>query len=382
LNLGLEEKVRQRTEELRLAHEKVVTANERLELHNRFIRSTFGRYVSDEVVSSLLESPTGLNLGGERRKVTILMSDLRGFTSLAEQLAPEQVLTIVNRYLGTMVDVILHYQGTINEFIGDAILVLFGAPFSREDDAQRAVGCAVAMQLAMTAVNAQNARDGLPAVEMGIGIHTGEVVIGNIGSHRRMKYGVVGSPANLASRVESYTVGGQILISEAMRQEVGPILRIGQRIEVEAKGIGQALSLYDVRGIGGQYQLVLPGKKEKLFLLSQEIPLRYTVVEGKYLGRTVFEGSFVRLSTQGGEIRSDHALPLLSNIKIRLVDLNGEEFPGDLYGKVVDLRQQNGRTGFFVRFTSLPSDQSLLKLLRYRKFLKSQVPAEGELPRI
>ena len=177
-------------------------------------------------MTSLLASPEKLQLGGEKRQVTILMSDLRGFTSVAERLAPEQVVTIINRYLGTMVDVILQYQGTINEFIGDAILVLFGAPICLEDHAQRAVACAMAMQLAMASVNAQNRDEGLPEVEMGIGMHTGEVVVGNIGSHKRTKYGVVGSPVNLTSRIESYTIGGQVLISETTRQNVGPIPRL------------------------------------------------------------------------------------------------------------------------------------------------------------
>jgi adenylate cyclase len=199
-----------------------------LQLHNRFIRKTFGRYLTDDVVKSLLESPEGLKLGGERRKITLVMTDLRGFTSMAGRLAPEQVVTMLNRYLGTMVEVIQTYQGTIDEFIGDAIFVLFGAPIQRDDDAERAVACAMAMQLAMEKVNAQNRADDLPEVEMGIGLHTGEVVVGNIGSDRRAKYGVVGSHVNLTARIESYTVGGQVLISETTRQEIGPLVKVAE----------------------------------------------------------------------------------------------------------------------------------------------------------
>ena len=151
---------------------------EQVELRNRFIRETFGRYLTDEVVATVLESPTGLQMGGEKRKVTMLMADLRGFTSLSERLAPERVVAMLNRYLTTMVAVIKQYQGTIDEFIGDAIFVLFGAPIWQEDDAQRAVACAVQMQLAMASVNEQNREDDLPEVEMGIGINTGQVVVG------------------------------------------------------------------------------------------------------------------------------------------------------------------------------------------------------------
>lgn len=155
---------------------------EQVELRNKFIRDTFGRYLTDEVVSTVLESPTGLHMGGEKRKVTMMMTDLRGFTSLSERLPPERVVAMLNRYLTTMVAVITQYQGTIDEFIGDAIFVLFGAPVWQEDDAQRAVACAVAMQLAMASVNEENRQEDLPEVEMGIGIDTGQVVLGNIGS--------------------------------------------------------------------------------------------------------------------------------------------------------------------------------------------------------
>jgi class 3 adenylate cyclase len=366
LNRGLEEKVRQRTAELRRQHEKLKETNAQLELRNQFIRSTFGRYVSDEVVASLLESPERLQLGGERRKVTILMSDLRGFTSLAERLAPEQIVTIVNRYLGTMVDIILKYQGTINEFIGDAILVIFGAPIQRADDAERAIACAVAMQLAMTSVNAKNRREGLPEVEMGIGIHTGEVVVGNIGSRKRTKYGIVGSPVNLTSRIESYTVGGQILTSETTFREIGSILTVGNQLEITAKGIEKPLTLYDVRGIGGEHALFLPDLEEQFVSLPRAIPLRYAFVDGKHLDGTVFEGQFVTLSVKGGKIRSNYPVPPLSNLKIKLMNTNGEELPGNLYGKVIGPYEED-LPGFSVRFTSLTPDISILKLLRLGK---------------
>ena len=147
---------------LKRAIQEIQRLAEQLELRNRFIRTTFGRYLTDEVVTSLLDSPEGLKLGGEKRQVTILMADLRGFTSLSGRLGPEQVVAILNRYLGTMADIIMEYQGTIDEFIGDAIFVIFGAPLWMNDHAQRAVACAVAMQLAMATVNAQN-RDGRSA---------------------------------------------------------------------------------------------------------------------------------------------------------------------------------------------------------------------------
>ena len=340
---------------LKRAIQEIQRLAEQLELRNRFIRTTFGRYLTDEVVASLLDSPEGLRLGGERRKVTILMSDLQGFTTLAGRLAPEQVVTILNRYLGTMVDVIMQYQGTIDEFIGDAIFVIFGAPLRMDDHAQRAVACAVAMQLAMASVNAQNRCESLPEVEMGIGLNTGEVVVGNIGSHKRAKYGLVGAHVNLTARIASNTVGGQILISEATQREAGPDLTVEEQIEVEAKGIEQPITVYDVRGIGGEHNLFLPQREETFFPLREEIPLWYTMLEGKHVGGAVFTGAFVQLSAKGGEVRSEHPVSPLSDIKIRLMGATGEEIAGDLYGKIVG-KATDMRASFAVRFTSIPPE--------------------------
>jgi len=240
------EKKRMRDQEVFYLRE-LERLNQDLEARNEFIRRTFGRYTSDELVEQLLETPEGLKLGGESRRVTILMSDLRGFTPLAERLSPEQIVTLLNTYLGAMAEVIMQYEGLIDEFIGDAILAIFGAPFQREDDANRAVSCAIAMQSAMGSVNEQNRRAGLPEIAMGIAINTGEVVVGNIGSIKRAKYGVIGSQVNLTSRIESFTAGGQILISESTREAVGDAFKIDCQMSVEAKGVEKPIRIYEVR---------------------------------------------------------------------------------------------------------------------------------------
>src|SRR5512140_556139 len=192
----------------------LATKNVELARAHELVRRAFGRYVSEEVAASILQSPEGLELGGEEREITILMSDLRGFTALAARLAPHEVIEFLNLYLEAMVDVISRYDGTIDEIIGDAILVIFGAPLASNDHAAKAVACGLAMQLAMTEVNRRLAAKGAAELEMGIGIHTGRVIVGNIGSLRRTKYAAVGSNVNLAGRIESFTTGGQLLISE------------------------------------------------------------------------------------------------------------------------------------------------------------------------
>jgi PAS domain S-box-containing protein len=328
---------------------------EQVELRNKFIRETFGRYLTDEVVSTVLETPTGLQIGGEKRKVTMLMSDLRGFTSMSERLPPARVVAMLNRYLTAMVEVIKRYHGTIDEFIGDAIFVLFGAPTWQDDDAQRAVACAVAMQLAMDEVNEQNKREDLPELEMGIGIHTGQVVLGNIGSSERMKYGVVGSNVNLTSRVQSYTVGGQILISETTRQEVGRIFKPGRQMEIRAKGIEHPITLYEALGIGGKYKLLLPETTDSLVPLAREILLRYEVLESNQVRGNVSEGRLIKLSSNAAEARLETPVANLSNLKMRLLDNGGEEIPGTLYGKVLGA-VPGSSSDFSIRFTSVPPE--------------------------
>lgn len=330
-------------EVMRLAHE--------IELRNRFIRETFGRYLTDEVVDTLLDSPTGLQMGGEKRKISMLMADLRGFTSLSERLDPKWVVTILNRYLSTMVQIIMKHGGTIDEFIGDAIFVLFGAPIWKEDDAVRAVACAVEMQLAMSAVNDQNRQDGLPDVEMGIGIHTGLVVVGNIGSAQRMKYGVVGSHVNLTSRIQSYTIGGQILVSETTRREVGGILRVGKQLEVRAKGFEQPITLSEVLGIGGTHKLSLYRDRDVLTPLKQPAPFTYAVVEGDHLYGEMRPGTMTRLSSKRAELQLETTVALLTNLKLHFVGDNGAALPGALYCKV----EAGAGTDapYVVRFTSM-----------------------------
>ena len=319
-----------------------------LELRNRFIRSLFGRYLSDEVVTGLLASPEGPRLGGELRKVTLLMSDLRGFTPLTEGLAPDQVLRLLNSYLGTMADVIMTHQGTVDEFVGDAILAIFGAPLGRPDDAQRAVLCAVEMQVALLQLNRRNEAEGLPRLEMGIAIHTGEVIVGNIGSERRTKYGVVGSAVNHAGRIESFTVGGQVLISEATLREVGEGARVGARLAIDAKGTRERIVVHDLRGFG---EARVPDAPDEAVALPEPLNVLCHVVVGKRVEAEAFGGRFVELAVHGGTLLTPRRLRPLSNLKLEMRPAG--RAPVELYAKVVHVAAESSIT---VRFTSLPAD--------------------------
>ena len=328
---------------------------EKLAEMSALLKKMFGRYLSTEVMTSLIENSSALELGGEKRKVTIMMTDLRGFTALSERLAPEQVVQMLNAYFEVMVEVVLKFQGTINEIIGDALLVIFGAPQEMPDRTQRAIACAIAMQNAMAEVNEQNRAQGLPELEMGIGLNETEVIVGNIGSSKRSKYTVVGSGVNMTSRIESYSVGGQVLISESVRQEAGEVLRIDAQREVLPKGAEMPLRIYEVGGIAGSYNLALDGKDPALVSLLREIPLRYTVLGGKHIGKEGLNGLMVRLSKKSAEIQFKESIRVLSNLKMNLVDVDEELSAKDFYGKVVESARENVRTQI-VRFTSIPPE--------------------------
>jgi adenylate cyclase len=346
------------------------------------VRQTFGRYLSDEVVATLLENPEKRKLGGERRRVTILTSDLRGFTLLSETLSPEQVIQVLNLYLSCMAEVISSYRGTIDEFMGDGILVMFGAPTSRHDDAERAVACAVAMQLAMKKVNAQMQAWGLSSLEMGVGINTGEVVVGNIGSEKRAKYGIVGSQVNLAFRIESYTVGGQILISESTWQEVADIASVRRMEQVYLKGVQTPVTVYEVSGLQGKYNLSLTTEQEKLYWIREAVPLQYSILDGKHVSNTCYWGSLVKLSKKEAEIAVDPnfqtCIPSpLKNIKINFFFANDGETPQyDVYAKVLAGHPQfatDAKTParFHIRFTAKPKEIHIKLMALYQSIQKN-----------
>lgn len=343
------------------------------------IRKTFGRYLNDEVVANLLENREGLKLGGQRRNITIFTSDLRGFTATSERLPAEEVIKIINLYLGYMADVITEYHGTIDEFMGDGILVLFGAPTAREDDATRAIACAVAMQRAMEPVNQKMKEMGLPKLEMGIGINTGEVVVGNIGSEKRTKYGIVGNQVNLTYRIESYTVGGQIFISESTLKQAKPIVKIIGERQVKPKGVQQPITIYEVGGIAGDYNLYLQQQEEIFVNLSQPIMFEYAVLDGKDISDTLQIAKLIQLSQNAAEVYIDAdadkvtSIPQpLTNIKMNLlVSINDAEKSGDIYAKVLE-KPATSKNSFYIRFTNKPPEVNAYLEMTYKSI------AEGE----
>jgi class 3 adenylate cyclase len=233
----LERRVEERTAELMKSYEE-----------KAFIRETFGTYLSDEIVTELLASPEGVKLGGEMRDMTILVSDLRGFTHVTESVEASRIVKLINRYLEKMVPIIMRHGGTIDEYTGDGILVFFGAPRLLPDHSSRAVVCALEMQESMKEINKENQRLGLTQVEMGIAISCGQLVVGNIGSERRRKYGAVGSPINVAFRLVEKARPGEIVVTQSVKDRLGDKLQTLSHWKDSLKGIGSTL-IYQVIGM-------------------------------------------------------------------------------------------------------------------------------------
>lgn len=325
------------------AMQRIQALNHQLELRNQLLSETFGRYLSDEIVRQLLETPDGLALGGKKMTLTVMMSDLRGFTAMSERMEASALLNMLNHYLGEMTDVIQKRNGTIIEFIGDGIMAIFGAPAYSKTHAGDAAAAAIEMQNRMKDINRWNMQRGYPVLEMGIGLNTGEMIVGNIGSEKRTKYGVVGSEVNLCGRVESYTVGGQILISPATRSAITASLDVEQEMEVLPKGMKESMLLSQITGIGEPYAVSCIVEEVFPEPLKADAEVTFRMLQGKHCMQNRQHGELCALNQTGAVIRTDHALKELDNICL--------DACGDLFAKVI----RRGNDGWLLRFTSVPA---------------------------
>lgn len=214
-----------------------------------FISNTFGRYVDPEIARELMQRPEALRLGGEKREVAILMSDLRGFTPLSETLSPDITIRMLNRYFSRMIDTIQKHKGIIVDFFGDALLVFFD-PMEGPTlpSTYKAIQCALEMQGVIEIFNAENRVENLPELQMGIGINVGEVVVGNIGSETRAKYGIVGAAVNVTQRIQENTQGGEVVVSDSVYRLASDYVTIKKYFQVRLKGIQKPVSLHVVEG--------------------------------------------------------------------------------------------------------------------------------------
>jgi adenylate cyclase len=222
-----------------------VRAHDRL-AKEEVARANYSRFLPEYVVKQMLENPESFKLGGVLQTITVLFADIRGFTRISEHAPPEKIVNLLNRYFSAMTDIIFAHGGTLDKYLGDGLMALFGAPTVTPKDAANAISAAVAMQRRMLSINDELRKEGFPEIGIGIGLHTGEVTVGYIGSERRSEYTAIGDSVNTASRLESNAKGGEILVSEVTAKAARSRYQLTPREPINVKNREQPVPLYTV----------------------------------------------------------------------------------------------------------------------------------------
>lgn len=292
----------------------------------------------------------------ESRRVTILLSDLRGFTAIAAKYSALEMMTTLNRYLEKMSEIILDHGGTIDKFMGDAIMAVFGVPNEIDDDIQAAMSCAIEMQIAMNDINEENKAHGMAPLYMGIGINNGEVIAGNLGSRLHSEYTVIGDQVNMASRVEAHSLRGQILLSESTYQQTRDFIEIGDINEVSVKGKKGVVRLYELLSTSRPRFLAAPRREiRKSPRVEVDMPLAFQVLKGKSVLPQEIKGRVIDISYGGMYVVSPVPLEPFEDIKIALsLSLMGCELT-EIYAKVLRVSRTNNECTCQVEFTSIES---------------------------
>ena len=326
---------------------------------------SFTRFAPQQLVQEIVVQGKEAMLGGERREVTVLFADLRNFTRFSDDTNPEGVVHLLNEHFEAMVNIITEHGGYVVDFLGDNVFAVFGAPEIDLDHASKAVKCAVNMQLTRQRLNAQLPPQSLPPLEMGIGINSGSCVVGNMGSQSRIKYGVVGQAVNMAARIESFTVGGQVLISEmTYRLAQGEVMVAGP-LEVSGKGLRLPLHLWEVRGLEGLSDMMLPPTVPELTGLRQPIPISLRFLTGKQVEAEIYEAKLISFSPAGAEIITDRKLDVFTSLQMQLPDRGAKDEFVD--GKVVGLGELEN--AYLIRFSGLDDSTSA----RITLFIKENI---------
>ena len=302
------------------------------------------------------------------REVTILLTDLRGFTSVSESYPVDVVLDVLNQYLIRMSRIIERHGGTIDKFMGDSIMVLFGAPYSHGDDVKRALACAVEMQIDMEDINRHHKEIGMPELFMGIGINTGTVMAGTLGSEVYSEYTVIGDEVNLASRIEAFSLRGQILISENTFERCKDFVQTDEPNDVYVKGKAQPVSLREVLGIPSLGKEVPRQEIRKSPRVEVKIPFTYHTVENKIVMPQARQGVILDLSYNGVLAELEQELAAHTDIKLALdLSLVGYN-AADVYAKILKTRPSGDKFVSAIEFTSV-SVQSTMNIKHFVQLL-------------
>ncbi len=321
---------------------------------------SFMRFAPRQLVQEVVVGEKELLLGGERREVTLLFSDLRSFTQFAEHNPPEDVVQVLNLHFDAMIRTIADYQGYVVDFLGDSLFVVFGALHDDPEHALHAVSCAVAMQLQQERLNQQWQSESLPALQMGIGINSGSCVVGNMGSPQRIKYDVVGHAVNVAARIESLTVGGQVLIATATKEAVEEQVMLAGPFTAMGKGLESPLQVWEVRGLRQVPDWILPPTVPDLRPLQPPLDVHLRLFKGKQIASDRHPATLTKLALAGAALITNIPLDDFAPLQIELSGPANERFYLD--GKIVGTNHDGPE--YLIKFSPLsPAAQAAVACL-------------------
>jgi adenylate cyclase len=305
------------------------------------------------LMKALDETPAGSDRP-QYKEITILLSDLRGFTSITERYPPETIINVLNLYFSRMCEIIFSFGGSIDKFMGDSIMALFGLTEQKEDDLERAIACAVEMQRAMLEINSENSKQGYPRLFMGIGINTGEVVAGHLGSELHHEYTVIGDEVNLASRIEAYSLRGQVLLSERARRMAQGYIETSPPNRVMVKGKHVPVSLYELQSTKRPRRLEVPRVESRRSpRIEVDFPIAFHPLQDKVVLDESFSGRAVDLSYNGLQADLPVELDILSDIRITLYTSLMSEQSSHIYAKILDCENRDGHWLSRMEFTAI-----------------------------
>ena len=289
----------------------------------------------------------------ESKYVTILISDIRGFTAMSENYSPSSIIEQLNRYLTIMNEIIIiQYGGTIDKFMGDSVMALFGVSESRSDDIERALNCALDMQMAMDKINETNKSMGLPNLFMGIGINSGKVIAGRIGSELHSEHTVIGDEVNLASRISAYSMKGQILISNNVFNKTKDFIETGEPTDVFVKGKKNLVRIFELLAVKKPILRFVPRREARRSpRIEVEMPFIYQKLSGKNILPENYKGTILNISYNGIFAIIEEPIDVFSEIKFPFI-MTGS----DIYAKILKCSEVGGQYKANIEFTSIEPD--------------------------
>lgn len=310
----------------------------------------------ENLLRNMLDHPEKVAPSGGflSREVTILLADLRGFTSISAVYPAGTVLDLLNRCLAKMSEIIYQHQGAIDKFMGDSIMVVFGAVASSdEDDVMRALACAVDMQIAMEDLNGYHKQQGMPELYLGIGINTGTVMAGLVGSDLYSEYTVMGDNVNLASRIEAFSLRGQVLISPSTFDRCRDFVQTSEPMDVHVKGKNDLVSLREVLAIPSLGKEVPRKEVRKSPRVEVKIPFSYQVIENDIVIPKLHQGTILDIGYHGVLAKLGQELAPYSEIKLDLHLPLVDQKAADVYAKIVKTKKNKNRYLVGIEFTSI-----------------------------